>query len=84
MHARYAYLIERTDDETEPDRRTLSRGSRTPQPGWDERALADELVSENRVAHSYYTGPLRCSLWAHEAGEPIPATAPDDATRFEY
>ncbi|MDJ0461570.1 hypothetical protein [Streptomyces sp. H27-C3] len=91
----YAYLIERTDEDdpnlppVEWNRRCLSRGTRTviptePDSPATTRDLADELVRQNRVDHSYYTGPLRCSIWHRSPGDRLPDTAPEVTERFDY
>lgn len=75
---RLAYLIHRTDEDTADDRRPMSSGIRTTDQ--TPADLAAELLAENRVAHSYYTGPRRCWVWPHVDDTPIPWTAPAGAT----
>jgi len=77
----YGYLIHRTDEDTDDDRRTMSKGARTSDQAPAE--LAAELLAENRTAHSYYTGPRRCWVWEHTADEPLPWTAPEGAAAYD-
>lgn len=77
---RYGYLIHRTDDDTEDNRRTMSRGVRTTDQTPAE--LADELLADNRVAHSYYPGPRRCWVW-ELTDDFLSKTAPDGAEPYD-
>ncbi|MFI7009990.1 hypothetical protein [Streptomyces sp. NPDC050145] len=77
----YGYLIHRTDEDTDDDRRTMSRGTRTSDQSPAE--LADELLATNRAQHSYYTGPRRCWVWELTDGTFLPRTAPEDAVAYD-
>jgi hypothetical protein len=86
----FAYIVERVHPDIPTDRAQLSGGLRPLPTAWGLRALAEELIRETRVRHSYVgTGRLRCSLWLHHDDEPRPLTAgcetaPPDADAFEY
>lgn len=74
MPTRYAYLITRLRG------RVMSRGTTEAD---DPSALAAELLALNRIKHSYYSGPRRCSIWPHPGDEPVPDNAPADAEHFD-
>jgi hypothetical protein len=77
MTTRYAYSIARTDTG-----RRMSRGTLTL-VGDDTAKLAGSLLAQNRVEHSYYTGPRRCSIWPQPADQPTPATVPINAEHYD-
>ncbi|MEU9498230.1 hypothetical protein [Streptomyces sp. NPDC048196] len=79
----YAYLIARTDPDTDDDRRVMSRGTQTLSDDQDPAAFAATRLAQNRVEHSYYTGPRRISYWPHEFGAPLPRTAPAEAEHID-
>ncbi|MGW2708677.1 hypothetical protein ACWC4J_06745 [Streptomyces sp. NPDC001356] len=74
---RYAYSITRTDTGRRMSRGTLAL------VGDDTATLAGSLLAQNRVEHSYYTGPRRCSIWPQPADEPTPDTVPDTAEHYD-
>lgn len=78
----YAYLITRTDDDRDEDRRVMSRGTQTLD-GQAPAAFAVERLAQNRAEHSYYTGPRRIAYWPHEFGAPLPRTAPANAQHID-
>lgn len=80
---RYAYLITRTDDDTDEDRRVMSLGTQQLGDGQDPAAFAAARLAQNRVEHSYYGGPRRISYWPHALGEPLPRTAPAGAQHID-
>lgn len=83
MLTQYAFLILRTDDGVADDRRVMTRGSYVPPAEQTSKEFADELLRENRIAHNYYTGPRRCSIWPVEDDEPIPWVAPEHALHVD-
>ncbi|MGA5635057.1 hypothetical protein [Streptomyces lydicamycinicus] len=79
----YAYLITRTDDDTDEDRRVMSRGTQTLADDQDPREFATARLEQNCVEHSYYTGPRRIAYWPHQNDRPIPRTAPANAQHLD-
>ncbi|WP_431999308.1 hypothetical protein [Streptomyces sioyaensis] len=80
---RYAYVITRTDDDRDEEDRVMSSGTRLLDDGQDPAAFAVDRLAQNRVEHSYYTGPRRISYWTHALSEPLPRTAPDGAEHID-
>ncbi|WP_327703623.1 hypothetical protein OG530_19225 [Streptomyces decoyicus] len=80
---KYAYLIFRTDDDSEEDRRVMSSGTQTLADGQAPADFAAARLAQNRIHHSYYTGPRRISYWPHEPGTPLPRTAPATAQHID-
>jgi hypothetical protein len=80
---RIAYLITRTDDDTDEDRRVMSLGTQTLIDDQDPAAFAADRLAQNRVEHSHYTGPRRIAYWPHEPGTPLPRTAPAGAQHID-
>lgn len=72
----YAYMITRIGG------RAMSRGTLVVADD-DTGRLAADLLAENRVGHSYYSGPRRCSIWPHPADEPFPDAPPETAEHFD-
>ncbi|MFJ3948996.1 hypothetical protein ACIPXV_02855 [Streptomyces libani] len=72
---RYAYVITRTDDDRDEEDRVMSSGTRLLADGQDPAAFAAARLVQNRVEHSYYTGPRRIAYWPHQDGA-LPRTAP--------
>jgi hypothetical protein len=84
----WAYLVERTDDARPADRRTLRYGHHHLAEGFDLADFARRLADDTRAAHSYYSGPLRVSVWPHQEGKSHPRVRyegpPASAQRYEY
>lgn len=81
----YAYLITRTDptDDRDDDRRVMSRGTQQLGDDQDPAAFAADRLAQNRVNHSYYTGPRRIAYWPHPDNQPLPRTAPANAQHID-
>ncbi|WP_318202949.1 hypothetical protein [Streptomyces sp. SCL15-4] len=77
MPTRYAYMITRLDTG-----RRMSSGTLVL-IGDDTAKLADSLLTQNRVEHSYYAGSRRCSVWPQPADVPMPDTAPVTAEHYD-
>ncbi len=82
---RYAYIITSTgsDDDRDEEDRVMSSGLRMVAEGQDPRMFALVRLQQNRVEHSYYTGPRRISFWPYPNDEPLPRTAPEDARHID-
>ncbi|MFI5524995.1 hypothetical protein [Streptomyces platensis] len=82
MH-QYAYLITCTDDDRDEEDRVMSSGTQTLAADQDPREFATARLEQNRVEHSYYTGPRRIAYWPHECGALLPRTAPANAEHLD-
>ena len=77
--SRWAYRVERPDA---PD--FMSYGVRSLIEGTVIQDCLDRVAWENRLAHSYYTGPLTVHVWPAREDEHYRAGVPADALSRSY
>ncbi len=76
---RYAFTITRTDDDREEEDRVMSRGLHTLTEDEDPFVFAYTRLHQNRMQHSYYTGPRRVTYWPFCEDQPFRHVAPENA-----
>ncbi len=79
----WAYRVDSADHTDEASWAMISWGTRT-MAAITMDDLANRVAEETRVSHSYYTGPLRVSIWEKRPDEYYRNAAPDGCSRYIY